>query len=160
MSWDGGVGFPVVRTWPLDDIPRVSTGEASGAGFEKVNGLFLTLDIARTFWLRKLDFHMHPQQPPKLSSNLDQYWWSFWCQRGTRKTTKIGLNWRFWNLQIRTKPEIDKNIQILIFFLQYTISGHKNYDISIQISLNMYIVHYFWQCSDLEVPGKTKGKSR
>ena len=26
----------------LDDISRVSTGQASGAGFEKINGLFLT----------------------------------------------------------------------------------------------------------------------
>ena len=28
---------------------RVSTGEASGAGFEKINCLFLTFKIARTF---------------------------------------------------------------------------------------------------------------
>ena len=50
----------VVRTLPLDVIPRVSTSEASGAGFEKVNCLFLTSTIARTFWLSKLDIYMFP----------------------------------------------------------------------------------------------------
>ena len=33
----------IVHTWPLDDISRVSTGEASRAGFEKLDGLFLNL---------------------------------------------------------------------------------------------------------------------
>ena len=40
----------VVRTWSLDNYPRVSTGEASGAGFEKVRCLFSYLKIARPLW--------------------------------------------------------------------------------------------------------------
>ena len=37
-------------------------------------------------------------------------------------------------------------------------SEEINYDISILISLNLYIVHYVWQCYNLEAPAKTRGK--
>ena len=56
----------VVRTRPLDNIPRVSTDEASGAGFEKVIGLFLSVEIARTNRFTKLGINMHPFCSPKV----------------------------------------------------------------------------------------------
>ena len=43
----------VVRTWPLEYFPRVSTGKASGVGFEKVIGYFFTLMIATAIFYWK-----------------------------------------------------------------------------------------------------------
>ena len=48
----------LVRTWPLEHIPRVSTGEASGAGFEKVKVYFLKLVIATAIFFQKIE-HPH-----------------------------------------------------------------------------------------------------
>ena len=47
------------------------TGEASGVGFEKVNDLFLTFEIARAFWLKKLDFYLFPLSSPLISRYLN-----------------------------------------------------------------------------------------
>ena len=41
------VAIKVVRNGPLEYFPRVSTGEVSQAGFEKVKGLFSSVEIAR-----------------------------------------------------------------------------------------------------------------
>ena len=79
--------------------------------------------------------------------------------KGTKMTISLRLNWGFRNPQIRTKPKINKNVQILIFLSMQKISRHKNYDVLILISLNLYIVQYFWQCSNFEVPAKSRGKS-
>ena len=64
-------------------------------------------------------------------------------QKGTRMRINLGLNWRFRNPKIRTKTNIDKNLQISIFF------NVPSLDIKTII----------FQCSDLEVPAKTRGKS-
>jgi len=42
-------------------------------GFEKVGGFFLIFNVAMDFWISKFDFHMYPQQPPKLS-NQNEVW--------------------------------------------------------------------------------------
>ena len=36
-------------------------------GSEKVDGFFLIFNVAMDIWIAKLDFHVYPQQPPKLS---------------------------------------------------------------------------------------------
>ena len=45
--------WALVRTWPLEYIPRVSTGKASGVGFEKVIGYYFTLMVATTIFYWK-----------------------------------------------------------------------------------------------------------
>ena len=80
-------------------------------------------------------------------------------QKGIRMTIYLSLNWGIRSPQIRTTPKIDKNMQVLTYFL-CKISKHINYDISILISLNLYILHNFWQCSNLEVPAKRRRQSR
>ena len=42
-------------------------------GFEKVGGFFLIFNVAMDIWISKLDFHMYPQQPHKLS-NQNEVW--------------------------------------------------------------------------------------
>ena len=51
----------------------VGFGDSSGVGFEKVEGFFLIFYVAMDIWISKLDFHMYPQQPPKLS-NQNEAW--------------------------------------------------------------------------------------
>ena len=48
-------------------ILRVSSSEASGAGFEKANCLFLTFEIARTFLMKKIETYMLPLYSPLIS---------------------------------------------------------------------------------------------
>ena len=40
-------------------------------GFEKVDGLFLVFNVARDIFIEKLDFHVYPQQLPKLSNQKE-----------------------------------------------------------------------------------------
>ena len=51
----------------------VGFGDSSGVGFEKVDGLYLFFNVAMDIWISKLDFHMYPQQPHKLS-NQNEVW--------------------------------------------------------------------------------------
>ena len=52
--------------FPTNEI-FVGFGDCSGVGSEKVDGFFLIFNVAMDIWIAKLDFHVYPQQPPKLS---------------------------------------------------------------------------------------------
>ena len=49
----------------------VGFGDCSGVGFEKVDGFFFIFNVARDIWIAKLDFHVYPPQPPKLSNQYE-----------------------------------------------------------------------------------------
>ena len=106
----------LVRTWPLESFPRVSTGEASGAGFEKFIGLFSSVEIARTkrFW--KLGIYIHPFCFPKVRNST-----SIW------KVFKIAPEWPYKLIFLQFSPaptfwtqsiNHEKKSELLIVFFE------------------------------------------
>ena len=55
----------IVSTWPLHNYPRVSTGEASGVGFEKVSNIQMSHFVYQTGLTLSTDEKKKNHRPPQ-----------------------------------------------------------------------------------------------
>ena len=118
-------------------------------GFEKVGGFFLIFNVAMDIWISKLDFHMYPQQPHKLS-NQNEVWKS-------SKSPPLCDSTLIFLLFCLEPPNqtIAKNSAQCIYLMKSVVKYLSFYVLRWYIeekNQNLYIFVNFRLCSNLEVP--------
>ena len=127
----------------------VGFGDSSGVGFEKVDGLYLFFNVAMDIWISKLDFHMYPQQPHKLS-NQNEVWKS-------SKSPPLCDSTLIFLLFCLEPPNqnIAKNSAQCTYLVKSVLKYHSCYVMRWYIekkNQNFHIIVDFRLCSNLEVP--------